>query len=102
MPVANYSFPNQDDAGNILMISGIAIRKDSAQQKSAEALVQFLLSDAAQTYITNDGFEYPTSSNVETNKELPALTSVNLAPVEQQWLSDVPPTLILMQRLGLL
>ena len=101
LPVANYSFTNPQDAGNILMLAGVGIRKDTPNQGAAEKFVEFLLSAEAQTYIANN-FEYPTRTGIPAYEGIPSIESLNLAPVQQEWLSDVQPTLTLMQQLGIL
>jgi iron(III) transport system substrate-binding protein len=102
LPVANYSFTHPQDAGNILMLAGVGISTHTQQQANAEKLVAFLLSEDAQNYITNDGFEYPTRTGVATHPGIPPLSSLNLAPVQQTWLSEVEPTLKLLQEVGAL
>jgi iron(III) transport system substrate-binding protein len=102
LPVANYSFTNKADAGNILILSGISIRKNTPKQTQAEKLVEFLLSPQAQTYLAEEAFEYPTRTGIPTNKEVPPLEALNLATVDQAWLVDVQPTLTLLQQVGAL
>lgn len=51
-------------------ISGVGVMQTSQNKKSAEALVQFLLSKPAQTYFTEQNKEYPVLKGVKWDKDL--------------------------------
>ena len=52
-------FPNQDNRGTHVNISGAGILKYSKNSKSAEIFLEFLLSTDVQKHIVNNTFEYP-------------------------------------------
>ena len=53
------AFPNQDNRGTHVNISGGGILKYSPNKDNAEKFLEFLLSEEAQTHIVNNSFEYP-------------------------------------------
>ena len=55
----NASFSAAEDAGNILMVSGIGIRKGSPNEEAAQRVVAWLTAEKAQGYFANETFEYP-------------------------------------------
>ncbi|MEM9423644.1 MAG: extracellular solute-binding protein, partial [Spirochaetota bacterium] len=61
-------FPNQDSRGAHVNISGLAISKYSKNQANAQALIEFLLSDASQKQVTDKNFEYPAVTSVKPNE----------------------------------
>ena len=52
-------FPNQNDRGTHMNISGAGLVKGAPNKANAIKLVEFLLSEEAQTHIVNNTFEYP-------------------------------------------
>ena len=57
-------FPNQNDRGTHMNISGAGLVKGAPNKKNAIKLVEFLLSKEAQEHIVNNTFEYPMISGV--------------------------------------
>ncbi|MBV70713.1 MAG: iron ABC transporter substrate-binding protein [Myxococcales bacterium] len=100
LKAANYSFRDQSDAGNLLMLSGVAVTAHAKNVRSARALAQFLVSDEAQNYFAQTVYEYPTVSGIKTHKNVPP-KSGGWAAVEQSALSDVVGTVKLLRQLGL-
>ena len=101
VPAANYSFRTPGDPGNVLMVSGAGIRAGSPRADVARRLLEFLVSPAAQEYFAQETFEYPTVPGVATHPDVPPLSALNLADVDQEHLADVGPTLSMLQELGL-
>ena len=52
-------FPNQNDRGTHMNISGAGLVKGAPNKDNAIKLVEFLLSKEAQEHIVNNTFEYP-------------------------------------------
>jgi iron(III) transport system substrate-binding protein len=102
LPVKNYSFPEQGDAGNMLMIVGAAITQTTDKQEQAEALLNYLVSEDAQLLFANEVFEYPASKAVATNLEVPSLDSIDFVEVDQRSLANIGLTLEMLKRNGLL
>lgn len=100
-PAANYSFRAPKDAGNVLMVSGVAVRAGSPRAAQARELIEFLAGEAAQRHFAQETFEYPAVPGVPTHPRVPALDALGLADVDQAHLADVGPTLKLLQELGL-
>jgi iron(III) transport system substrate-binding protein len=61
-------FPNSNDRGTHINISGVGILKNSPNPKNAITLIEFLLTKEAQTHIVNNTFEYPIIEGVEPNQ----------------------------------
>lgn len=90
------------DAGNVVMVAGVGIRKGSPDTEAARELVAALLSPESQRVFAQDNFEYPTVPGVETHETVPPLDPEILADVPQQALADLGPTRTMLQELGLL
>lgn len=63
-------FPNQDGRGTHINVSGIGILKASKNKGDALKFVEFLLSDEAQTLITNQNYEYPVRDDIKPAETL--------------------------------
>ena len=61
-------FPNQNDRGAHINISGAGILRFSPNKKNAQEFLEFLLTKEAQTNLCNSSFEFPIIQNVSTNK----------------------------------
>jgi iron(III) transport system substrate-binding protein len=57
-------FPNQNDRGTHMNISGAGLVKGAPNKANAIKLVEFLLSTEAQEHIVNNTFEYPMIAGV--------------------------------------
>ena len=53
------AFPNQDNRGAHINISGGGVLKYAPNRENAEKFLEFLLSEKAQNHIVNNTFEYP-------------------------------------------
>nr|WP_108125898.1 Fe(3+) ABC transporter substrate-binding protein [Saccharospirillum mangrovi] len=61
----NLIFPNQDDRGAHMFISGIALAKYAPNQANAIALMEFMVSPEAQYLYAQDNFEFPVRPGIE-------------------------------------
>ena len=61
-------FPNQSDRGTHINISGGGILKNSSNSDNARKLLEFLLTEEAQTHIVQNTFEYSILDNVEPHE----------------------------------
>jgi len=88
-------FPNQDNRGTHMNISGGGIAKHSKNKAEAERFLEFLTSPKAQQLYGEVNFEYPVNSAVELSPELkswgefktdttPILEIAQLAPKAQK------------------
>jgi len=57
-------FPNQDDRGAHVNISGIGITASSKNVKNAQKLIKFLLSYDSQRTLSEENYEYPVNPDV--------------------------------------
>ncbi|MDM8335256.1 extracellular solute-binding protein [Wolbachia pipientis] len=60
-------FPNQDDTGVMVNISGAAITKNAKNRENAIALLEFLVSKRAQELYAKKNQEYPVIEGVEAS-----------------------------------
>ena len=98
----NWSFPESQDLGNILMVSGVGVRAGSPNKEATEAFVMWLLSPSVQNYFAQEGFEYPTRPGISTHPDVPPLKPDQLAQVKQDHLADLASTREMLSQLGLL
>ena len=64
-------FPNQQDRGTHMNISGAGMLKHAPNKENAVKLVEFLLTKEAQEHIVNNTFEYPMIAGVSPNDLVP-------------------------------
>ena len=60
-------FPNQNNRGVHMNISGAGILKNAPNTENAIAFLKFLLTPDAQSHIVNNTFEFPIIDDVEPN-----------------------------------
>ena len=58
-------FPNQNNRGTHINVSGGGVLKHSPNRENAEKFLEFLLSEEAQVHIVNNTFEYPVLESVK-------------------------------------
>ena len=58
-------FPNQNDRGTHVNISGVGLVAASHNKENAIRLIEYLLSDKVQQKLAESNYEYPVSSRVE-------------------------------------
>lgn len=65
-------FPNQaqNERGAHINISGIGLLKNSPNKDNAIKFMRFLTSEYAQTYYTNNSFEYPVIKNIKPSNTI--------------------------------
>jgi iron(III) transport system substrate-binding protein len=97
----NYSFPNAEDAGNLLMLSGVGIRAGTKNENAAVRLLHYLLTDKVQNYFAKQRFEYPVREGVQTHPDVTPLQDLKLAKVDQGHLAEVKASIALLNELGI-
>lgn len=60
----NIVFPNQDDRGTHMNVSGMAMTKHAPNRDAAQRLMEFLSENIAQQMYAEQNFEYPVKSGV--------------------------------------
>lgn len=92
------------DIGNLMLVAGAGIVETSENQENAQKFIDFLLSPAAQQYITLQGNEYPVRSGIIPHSTLENLQTVqDVSPnVDINAIGDLDGTLALLREVGLL
>ena len=93
-----------DDIGGLINVAGVGILGSSERSQAAEAFVEWLLGESAQTYFSGvrDELEYPLAVDVDADPELPALSSLNPPAIDLSDLDDLQGTLELLADVGAL
>lgn len=99
---ANWSFPADSDAGNVMMVAGMGRLSHSDAVASADALMAWFVSQPVQEVFAQNNKEYPARSGVATHADVTPLDQVNVATVDQASLTDLGPTRAMLKELGLL
>jgi iron(III) transport system substrate-binding protein len=66
-------FPNQDNRGAHVNISGAGVAKNAPHREAAIKFLEYLASPGAQFYFTNGNNEYPVVADTPANRELASL-----------------------------
>ena len=90
------------DLGSLINVAGAAILESSDQPDAALELVNYLLSDTAQTYFAETTYEYPLIDGVEPSVELPALADIEAPEFDLSQLDDLQATLEMIEESGAL
>ena len=102
-PVAQTHF-EAGDIGNLLNVAGAGIVAASDNQENARRFIDYLLSPAAQQYITTQGNEYPVIPGLIANPTLEPFEELQeLSPrIDIDQIGDLEGTLDLLRQVGLL
>jgi len=73
LPTVNHFF---DDVGSLVIITTAGILETSQNRDDAELLIQFLLGSDAQTFFSDETFEYPLATGAQPNAQLAVLADV--------------------------
>ncbi len=98
LPLANHYLPE----GTLLNIAGGGILQTSSKPHVAKQFLEFLLSDAAQTYFTEETFEYPLTSGIKPNPVLSPLELFSAPLLNLGDLDDLAGTLRLLRETRIL
>ncbi len=74
-------WPNQDANGTHTNISGAGLLKNAPHKENAIKFLEYLASDAAQSYFANGNNEFPVVAKALNNPELKALGTYKVDPV---------------------
>jgi len=89
------------DPGGLVNVAGAGILDTAANTAEAEAFIDFLLSEAAQTYFAEETFEIPLVAGVDPVEGVPALDDLTLPELDLNQLDDLAGTLALLIELGI-
>ncbi len=101
-PVSQVYF-DAGDAGNLVNIAGAGLLKSGDQETGAK-FVEYLLSADAQSYFTQEVFEYPVSSGTATHSNLIPMDELmsKTTAIDLNDLDDLEATLDLLREVGLI
>jgi iron(III) transport system substrate-binding protein len=100
-PSENYYLP-ATDVGSLLIVTAAAVLESSDDKEVAEELVSWLLAEPAQTYFTEETFEYPLAVGVDPNDVLEPFEADEVFTVDYAALgADFETTLDLIRESGL-
>ena len=77
----NHQFAG-DDIGSLVIAATISVIDGTEQSEDAQALVNFLLSEEAQTYFAQETFEYPLVGGVDAAPGIPPLDTLDVPPFD--------------------
>ena len=100
-PARNYFLP-AGGPGSLVLVSGAGLLSTSQNQESGLTFIEYLLSEKAQTYFSDETFEYPLAAQVPPSVNLPPLASLNAVEINLADLADLQGTVQLMQDVGML
>lgn len=99
---AQLVFPKGDDPGGLFNATAVAITTGGAENPAALALVQFLLSEAGQTYFVTETHEYPVVDGIADPTGYPAKAELEGPALDLTDLDSLEATQALLTELGLL
>lgn len=101
LPVENHFFA-EGDYGSTLLVTAASIVAGSDQTEAAERFVEFLLSDEAQQFFSEETFEYPLATGAQANAALPPFEDISTTRVDLGELgSGLATTAELIEQSGL-
>lgn len=98
---AENGFFAPNDAGSLVNVSGVLITPKGGQDPDARAFLSWLLTPQAQQKMVERIKEYPVISDVAAPAGLPVLSEVPGPGVKLNDLADLPATLQLLAKVGL-
>jgi iron(III) transport system substrate-binding protein len=101
LPIANHFFA-PGDVGSLVNVSGIGFLTTASNPAGASRLVDFLLSEEAQTYFAQETAEYPLIEGVAPIADLRPLDEIESPEIDLSELSDLQGTLELLAEVGIL
>jgi iron(III) transport system substrate-binding protein len=91
-----------EGVGSLINVAGIGVLSSSDHKQEALELVEYLLSEEAQTYFVDETKEYPLVRGIEADPELPPLEQIPNPEVDLSRIADLEGTLELMRETGAL
>lgn len=100
-PDVKLVFMAEGDPGSLVNVSGVGITTTGSKDPDAQALVDYLLGETAQRYFAKETNEYPLVEGAPSPVGVPALADLRTVPITLEQLKDLPGTLDLLQKVGL-
>jgi iron(III) transport system substrate-binding protein len=78
LPTVNHFF-EAGDIGNLNIVTGVAVVETTDDPELANDFVEFVLGEQAQTFFSEETFEYPLVEGVEPGTDLPPISDLGIA-----------------------
>jgi iron(III) transport system substrate-binding protein len=95
-----YFFPD-GDPGALVNVAGVGVLKNAADDPDAQAFVDYLLAQKAQTYFAEQTYEYPVVKGVAGPSGVPALDELEGPKIDLNDLDSLEQTITLIKESGL-
>ncbi|MCG1002908.1 MULTISPECIES: extracellular solute-binding protein [Halobacterium] len=92
----------ENDAGAFVNTAGASVLDGASDADLADLFVRHLLSAEAQEFLATRGFAFPMIDGVEPVGPLPTIEELSPPELDLQSLSDVQPTIELLEDVGIL
>jgi len=99
--VAENLFLTDGGAGSLVNISGAGVVSGTDRGQDAQALLDFMLSESAQTYFAEKTFEYPMVEGIAPPAGLPTLDELAPPDLDLADLDSLGETLTMINEVGL-
>jgi iron(III) transport system substrate-binding protein len=99
-PVAHHY--TSGDAGSMINIAGLGILDTAKDNRLAEKLIGYMLSEDAQLYYATETYEYPLVPGIEVLGPQKSLSEITTPDLDLSDLDDLKGTLALLQEVGAL
>lgn len=99
---ADNKFYGNGDIGALVNVAGAGILDTSENTEAATDFIEYLLSDAGQTYFAEETWEFPLVEGVAQPEGMPARESLTPPAIDLSQLEDLQGTLELLQQTGAL
>jgi iron(III) transport system substrate-binding protein len=96
------AYTEAGDPGSLVNVSGVAVLASGAEDPRALQLVEYLLSEEAQTSFAEETFEYPMIASVPPAADLVPLAELQGPAIDLSDLASLPETIEMIQNAGLL
>lgn len=98
-PVAQRFFED-GDPGALINVAGVGQLATTDQPAASMALIEYLLSEEAQSYFSQSTYEFPLIEGIEADPRLPAIDSIEAPEVDLSQLADLQGTVELLRAVG--
>ncbi len=78
LPTLNHFF-DAGDIGNLNIVTGVAVVETTDDAELANDFVEYMLGEQAQTFFSEETFEYPLVEGIEPGADLPPITDLGIA-----------------------
>lgn len=98
-PVAQ-TFFDDGDPGSLVNVAGVGQVASTNQPEASLALIEYLLSNEAQSYFSESTYEYPLVEGVAADPRLPTIADIQAPDVDLSALADLQGTVDLLRHVG--